>query len=106
MARIRNNPDGLKDRVIVEFEPSEIIHKPLYVQIVDEVRPEYIGHTVGDTIRNVAWRSLNLLAPKVVGDRKFQYSGVDVVEGRFVITFFEGMPKVSAAPPNGANKDE
>lgn len=100
MAKILKNPEKLKDRVIVEYSPEEILPKDLYVSLVDHEKPQSVGQKIGNAIQTAAWRDLCMHAPQVVDKGDLKYGNVQVIDGQFVVTFFREAPQ-TPAPPGG-----
>ena len=98
MARILTSPEELKDRVIVEYSPEEILPKELYIGDGGG-KPRGMGMKIGNAIQTTAWRDLCLNAPQTL-ERTFTHGNIQVIDGKFVITFFEELPTITN-PPGG-----
>ena len=96
MARILTSPEELKDRVIVEYSPEEILPKDLYIG-GEGGSPHATGIKLGSAIQTTAWRDLCLNAPQVL-KRKFTHGNIQVIDGKFVVTFYEATPTITNPP--------
>lgn len=97
MARILKNPEKLTDRVIVEYSPEEILPKNVYLR-GKENKTVSTGEVLGNAIQSVAWRDLCINAPQVVEKRDFSHGNIQVIDGLFVITFFDDPPMITEPP--------
>ena len=88
MARILNNPDGNNDRVQVIYSPEELLPKSCGD-----------GKLYRDVIQAMAWSDLHANAPQIIrGHKKLAYGNTTVLDGKYVVTFYEALPAVTPAP--------
>jgi hypothetical protein len=71
--------DKLSDRIIVTVAPDELLHL--------QIRPGSKDYY--EAIKATVWRFLATFAPKVIAGRNFPYGDVSVLDGKFVVAFFE-----------------
>ena len=86
-----------QDRIVVEMLPEEILFRPYYVGESGQA-PQFTGEMIGDAIRRIAWKILFQHGKKLIGKRTFKYGDVDVVDGKFVITFADEFLPTSKEP--------
>lgn len=93
MAKILNNPSGNTDRVSIVYSPEEILPK------VFDVEKGMLRIT--DAIKTIAWKDLWANAPQLLKDRELKYGNTTVLDGNYVVTFYEEMPVGTPTPEAG-----
>lgn len=88
MAKIVNNPDGNTDRVQIVYSPEELLPKSCGE-----------GKNYRDVIQAMAWADLHANAPHIIsGHKKLSFGNTTVLDGSYVVTFYEALPKVTPMP--------
>lgn len=88
MAKIVNNPDGNADRVQVIYSPEELLPKSCGD-----------GRNYRDVIQAMGWADLHANAPHIIeGHKKLAFGNTTVLDGNYVVTFYEALPAVTPMP--------
>jgi hypothetical protein len=100
MAKILNNPSGNQDRVIVQYSPEEILPKTFGVENSNQPdSPVQSGFMISNAIQSIAWKDLWANAPHIVKGKKLKYGNVTVLEGNYVVTFYNELPVIEEPAP-------
>ncbi len=94
MPKISGDPE----RVVVTLTPEEIIHRPYFIQDKSGEKPHSTGDLIGDAIRRLAWRLVWTIAARQIAGRVFRYGDVEVVDGKFVVSFYNNPISVPNEP--------
>ena len=94
MSEIINNCE----RTFIVLSPEEVLHRPYYLPNENGGRLHPSGEAIGDAIRRVAWKLLWMYGSEAVEGQKFDYGDIEVVDGKFVITFYKQKPEIPDEP--------
>lgn len=80
-------------KVVIKIKPGELLMQPVY-----DYEMNRVGDHVRDIIMRVGWSMLKRHAEHLMKNKKFVQSEVLLLDGEYVISFYEEMPEVEEPP--------